>query len=97
MHCEDDEQQYCKPISNNLVRLNGGRHGGTWCYAWSLQGAKKMLKIMEKTNNLVSHHIDQIINDYVRNKKLTAYSFNPVIIHHELLTVNRKTDIPWKW
>jgi GR25 family glycosyltransferase involved in LPS biosynthesis len=82
--------------SNNLVKLEGDQ-GGTWCYAWSLQGARKMLKIMEKNNNLVSEHIDQIIAECVRNKKLTAYSFNPVIVHHELLQPKRKTDIPWKW
>jgi len=93
-YCEHEED--CKPVSENLTRL-GGEHGGTWCYAWSLQGARKMLKILEKTNNLVSHHIDQIIKEKVYKKKLIAYSFNPVIIHHELLQVNRKSDIPWKW
>lgn len=92
----EGEQKGFKEVSNNITQLLG-EHGGTWCYAWSLRGAKKMLKIMEKTNNLVSHHIDQIIQDKVYNGQLKAYSFNPVIVHHELLQAERKTDIPWKW
>jgi len=94
MYCEDVTS--CKKVSDNLVKLNGN-HGGTWCYAWSLRGAKKMMKLMKDRNNLVSRHIDQIINEFVNRGHLKAYSFNPVIVHHELLQVNRKTDIPWKW
>ena len=26
-------------LSDNITRIKGG-HGGTWCYAWSLDGAK---------------------------------------------------------
>jgi len=94
MICEGSND--CKPVSKNIVKLSGV-HGGTWCYAWSLRGAKKMLKLMKKSNNLVSQHIDQIIKDFVFTGKLTGYSFNPVIAHHELISVKRVTDIPWKW
>ena len=93
MYCENKND--CKQVSPHLTKLNGN-HGGTWAYAWSLQGAKKFLKYMKARNNVVSQHVDQTINDFVRGGA-KAYSFNPVIIHHELLQVNRKTDIPWKW
>ena len=93
MYCEDKKN--CRVITQNITKINGN-HGGTWCYAWSLQGAKKYIKYINKRNNIVSQHVDQTINDFVR-KGAKAYSFNPVIVHHELIEVNRKTDIPWKW
>ena len=93
MICEDTN--HCKPFSDNITRLKGGAHGGTWCYAWSLQGAKKMVKQFEKNNNTVSIHIDQYINKLVKENKLKAFSFDPVIVHHEKIGKIRDTDIPW--
>ena len=93
MYCEDKKN--CREVSPNITKINGN-HGGTWCYAWSLRGAKKFLRYMNKRNNVVSQHVDQTINDFVR-RGANAYSFNPVLVHHELIQVNRKTDIPWKW
>lgn len=93
--CEDN--RYCEYISEHITKLNGGRHGGTWCYAWSLEGAKKMLKVFEKNKNKVSVHIDHFNNKQVKNGTLKAYSFNPVIVHHEKMTQIRDSDIPWEW
>ena len=93
MYCEDKKN--CREITPNITKINGN-HGGTWCYAWSLQGANKFIKYMKKRDNVVSQHIDQTINDFVK-KGAKAYSFNPVLVYHELIQVNRKTDIPWKW
>ena len=93
--CENDK--YCEPISKNIIKLNGGHHGGTWCYAWSLKGAKKMLKIFEQNKNTVSVHIDDFNNKQLRKNILKAYAFNPVIIHHEKMTQIRNTEIPWEW
>ena len=91
-----DDKRYCEPFSDNITRIKGGQHGGTWCYAWSLDGAKKMVKEFEKKKNEVSIHIDQFINKTVRKKILKAYSFDPVIVHHEKIGKIRNTDIPWK-
>ena len=33
----------------------------------------------------------------VKNGTLKAYSFNPVIVHHEKMTQIRDSDIPWEW
>lgn len=67
--------------------------GGTWCYAVSLAGAKKILKILD---NNVANHIDQIYMKYTKKKKLKALSFDPPLVMHEDISQGRDTDIPWE-
>jgi GR25 family glycosyltransferase involved in LPS biosynthesis len=85
--CEDDCRRLSKNISYPL------KPGGTWAYAYSLAGAKKLLKIID---NNVAEHIDQIIIKNVENKKLKALAFDPPIIYHEKLD-RTVTTIPWKF
>lgn len=87
MICED-----CPKISDNLSRPL--QPGGTWCYAYSLKGAKKFLKFVD---NDVSEHIDQLLKQAVTANKLKAVSFDPPIVWHEGGAFRSDTDIPWEW
>ena len=86
--CDDG----CKSVNKYLSVAD--EPGGTWCYAYSLKGAKKLVKLMGKN---VGNHIDDIIKTNVRNGKLRAYSFDPPIVMHEEGAVRTNTDIPWEW
>ena len=67
--------------------------GGTWCYAVSLQGAKKILKLL---NNKVGRHIDIFYKRNVRNGNLKALAFDPPIAMHEnIINRNQTSNIPW--
>ena len=72
--------------------------GGTWAYAYSLEGAKKVLKLID---NDAGNHIDQILkNNMGKTKKLiNALAFDPPIIYHEFGAVGgaANSSIPWKW
>ena len=71
--------------------------GGTWCYAVSLKGAKKILKLID---NDAGNHIDQILAKEVESGNLIAYAFDPPIVMHESIIGKdgkRNTDIPWEW
>ena len=88
MMCDDKE---CYPISEHLSRAYNT--GGTWCYAYSLAGAKKVLQLI---NNNAGNHIDQLLQILSRRKKLMAVAFDPPIVLHEDLRKGRVSDIPWK-
>ena len=66
--------------------------GGTWCYCYSLRGAKKLLKLID--NNILGH-IDQIIMKQGKENKLKIITFDPPIAFHEDIRDGRNTDIPW--
>lgn len=80
----------CPPFSDNISNVNFC--GGTWCYAYSLSGAKKVLKLIDDNAN---NHIDQILMKATRKNKIKVLAFDPPIVWHENLRDGRKTDIPW--
>ena len=86
--CDEDT---CTPISENLSWA--WSPGGTWAYAYSLTGARKMLKLVD---NNAGNHIDQILQEFTSNGDLRSIAFDPPIIMHE--KDDRSTsDIPWTW
>ena len=80
----------CVPYSDNLTRPV--KPGGTWCYAVSLRGARKILNYMK---NVVDDHIDSFFSRMISQKKLTAYAFDPPIVMHDMGMLRPDTDIPW--
>ena len=86
--CDDG----CEEINKNISVAD--EPGGTWCYAYSLKGAKKLLKLL---NNNVGEHIDTLIKEAVLDGKIKAYSFDPPIVMHEEGAIRSNTDIPWEW
>lgn len=84
----DEDSGEVKTISDSLAKVT--YPGGNWCYAYSLSGAKKILKIID--NNILDH-IDQVI---IKNgEKLNSIAFDPPIVYHEDIRGGRNTDIPW--
>lgn len=82
----------CKPVTE-LISVPV-KPGGTWCYAYSLEGAKKILKILEKD---AGQHIDHIVGNLIRKKKASALAFDPPIVWHEEGAIRSDSDIPWEW
>lgn len=87
MPCYDDQ---CVKITENITQSFGV--GGTWCYAYSLKGAKKLIKLMD---NKISNHIDQVLMKAQDNGDMTAYCYDPPIVYHEGGAVRPDTTIPW--
>lgn len=89
--CDD-----CEKLSKNLSYPY--RPGGTWAYAVSLEGAKKILKLFTKNGKItVTDHIDQMIPDEIQSGNLKSVAFDPPIIMHEKGAIRPDTDIPWEW
>jgi len=85
----------CKPLTEHITKAV--HPGGTWCYAFSLKGARKMLKLID---NNAAEHIDQLLAGEVEDGKMTAYAFDPPIVMHEAIIGpdgKRNTDIPWEF
>jgi GR25 family glycosyltransferase involved in LPS biosynthesis len=80
----------CIPFSKHITRTTS--QGGNWCYAYSLSGAKKMLKLI---NNTTNNHIDQLIQKYTESGRLVSYAFDPPLVMHE--KGRNSSDIPWTW
>jgi len=94
---KDDLRRPCDPkdcvkIGPNLTKAF--EPGGSWCYAYSLNGAKKLLKLV---GNNLGEHIDTIIKDNVIEGYLKAYAFDPPIVMHEDGAIRPNTNIPWEW
>lgn len=68
--------------------------GGTWAYAYSLAGAKKMLKLVDDD---AGNHMDKLLSKYVETRKLRALAFDPPIIYHEHMPDRTLSSIPWEW
>jgi GR25 family glycosyltransferase involved in LPS biosynthesis len=85
--CEEEE---CIPISEHISKAVSA--GGTWCYSYSLAGAKKVLKLIDDNAN---NHIDQLLIKLMKKDKIKAIAFDPPIAMHEDLRKGRITDIPW--
>ena len=87
--CESDD---CEKLSEHLSYASNP--GGTWAYAYSLRGAKKLLKLLD---NDAGNHIDKLIGAQTENGKLTAIAFDPPIIWHEGGALREGSSIPWSW
>ena len=85
--CDSDD---CESISDHLARSWGA--GGGWCYAYSLKGAKKMLRLIGKT---VTDHVDQLLIKFQREEKMIAVCFDEPIVWHEGGAVRSDTSLPW--
>ena len=81
----------CKRLSSVLSTAT--LPGGTWCYAYSLKGAKK---VMKRIAGDAGNHIDMIIKDMAIKKQLKIVAFDPPIIWHSD-PERADSDIPWKW
>jgi GR25 family glycosyltransferase involved in LPS biosynthesis len=82
--CEKGE---CKIVSDNITR--SWNAGGNWCYAYSLKGAKKTLKLI---GNNIDDHIDQLLMKYQSENKLKALCFDPPIVYHEHISLRSKNS-----
>jgi len=83
----------CKEFSEHISIPETA--GGTWCYAYSLSGAKKILKLID---NDAGNHIDQILkNNMGPGNKIKALSFDPPIVYHEHIISREGSTIPWSW
>lgn len=80
-----------KSISSHIVIPENA--GGSWCYIYSLKGAKKMLKLI---GNDAGNHVDQIYQNLPNYGGMKVLAFDPPIVWHEEGAIRRDTDIPWK-
>ena len=86
--CDED---VCFEFSKHISYAK--KPGGTWAYAVSLKGAKKMLKLI---NDDAGEHIDHLLGDNIKAGKVKALAFDPPIIYHEGGIARIGTDIPWE-
>jgi len=84
--CDD----LCPPFSDHISFTK--RPGGTWCYAYSLKGAKKVLDFLD---NDAGNHIDWMLMDAIREGNIKALAFDPPLAYHEEGYIRSDTDIPW--
>jgi len=71
--------------------------GGTWAYAYSLSGAKKVLKLLDDD---AGNHIDQLLAKYMgkgARSKIKVLAFDPPIAYHEYIINRSASSIPWSW
>lgn len=80
----------CPYVTEHISRADSP--GGSWCYAYSLSGAKKVLKAID---NNVAEHIDQLLIGLVLDRAVTSLAFDPPIVWHENIRGGRITDLPW--
>ena len=80
----------CVEVTEHLTRVYNA--GGTWCYAYSLAGAKKVLKAI---GDNIDDHIDQILMRLQYDSVVKALAADPPIVMHEDMRGSRNSDIPW--
>lgn len=86
--CGDD----CTRISPHMSVPSEA--GGSWCYAFSLKGAKKFLKLID---NDAGNHVDHIYQRLPNLGGIRPVAFNPPIVWHEGGAIRSDTDIPWEY
>ena len=96
VHIEEDlrmpcEKHDCVPFSEHISFAK--RPAGTWAYAYSLEGAKKMLKYIDDD---AAQHIDHLLREPISEGKVKALTFDPPIIWHEGGINRFDSDIPWE-
>jgi GR25 family glycosyltransferase involved in LPS biosynthesis len=92
---KDDLRTYCQDGGVSKVTPHISRiydPYGTWGYAYSLDGAKKLLTLLSDT---IDDHIDQAIITFVERGKLVALAADPPLVMHQDLREGRTSDIPW--
>lgn len=84
----------CEPFSKYISYPEAP--GGTWAYAYSLAGAKKLLKLL---NNDAGNHIDQLIMKNMNGdgENLEILAFDPPVIYHEKILDRSGSSIGWEW
>ena len=86
--CDED---LCIPVTENISKAVSP--GGTWCYAYSLSGAKKVIKAIGED---ASRHIDALIKKQTKQNKINALAFDPPIVWHENMRKGKyDSDNPW--
>lgn len=88
MPCDDG----CKNITDHISIADNA--GGSWCYAFSLKGAKKILKLID---NDAGNHVDHIYQSLDSHGGIISLAFNPPIVWHEEGMIRSDTDIPWEF
>ena len=83
---------HCENVSENISIPKDA--AGSWCYAFSLSGAKKMLKLMDDD---AGRHIDKYYQEYEDMGGMNILSFNPPIVYHEGGVCREGSSIPWKY
>ena len=96
--CEDKK---CKSFSKHITHVN--QAGGTWGYAYSIEGAKKFLKTLaiksgeRKGLTKVDDHIDQLLMKTHRAHGLSVLAFDEPIIWHEFGIAQRDKFSTIEW
>lgn len=80
----------CPRLSENISKIT--QSGGSWCIAYSLAGAKKMLKYIDDD---VGDHVDYFIAQMSKKGLLKKLAFNPPIAYHIDGYVRSDSSIPW--
>jgi len=84
------DQDYCSSITKYIS--NAPSPGGTWGYAVSLNGAKKILKKVEEN---AGQHMDKLYGYQCKTGVLKCVAFDPPIVWHQHGYFRPTTDIPW--
>ena len=89
---ENGGRIFCERISKHLSKPS--YPGGTWCYAVTLEGAKKILRIFD---NKVDDHLDGYYMEKIQDGTINAVAFDPPIVWHAGGAERTDSDIPWDW
>ena len=87
--CDD-----CKKVHSSENLSYASAPGGTWAYAISLSGAKKIKKYIGEK---ITDHIDQLLIKFIESGEVKAIAFDPPIIYHEGGSMRTDTTIEWEW
>jgi GR25 family glycosyltransferase involved in LPS biosynthesis len=82
----------CTKISEHISKAYFP--SGNFGYAYSLKGAKKMLKIID---GKIDEAIDAVIESAIKDGKVRAITFDPPIIYHFGGAERTDTNLDWTW
>lgn len=105
----DDLRLACPPSKCKRLKpgISAAFHaGGTWAYAYSLRGAKKLLAYVDsfakRGKPMPTPHIDQLVHLAIEAYKrqgapMVVYASDPPIVWHEGGAYRADSDIPWEY